>query len=90
MHKYIESGSTKYDHLLVVARALELMGGRVALVGGKVPQQHLSKCKAAYGTVKCLDMTRVDPTTYDRDNRQRRNAAFVDRRALRHECLGIL
>ena len=78
VHKYIESGFTEYDHLLVVARALEMMGGRQALVGGKVPQQYLSKCKAAYGTVKRRDMTPEELHAYNLDKDQSRGAAFVD------------
>jgi hypothetical protein len=79
VHKYIESGSTEYDHLLVVAmRALEMMGGRVALVGGKMPQQHLLKCRTAYDTVNASDMTKEERFSYQKDINKRRYAAFVD------------
>jgi hypothetical protein len=66
VHKYIESGFTEYDHLLVVARALEMMEGRLALVEGKVPQHHLSKAKAAYGSLNYGDMTSEVRAGYER------------------------
>ena len=78
VHKYIDSGFTEYDHLMVVAMALEMMGGRQALVGGKVPQHHLSKVKAAYGSVKVSDMTRKETTSYMNDNTKSRVATFED------------
>ena len=78
VHKYIDSGFTEYDHLMVVAMALEMVGGRQALVGGKVPQQQLSKCKAAYGTVNFGDMTSEVRASYDRDNDKRKVATFED------------
>jgi hypothetical protein len=60
VHHYIESGRTEYDYLSVVARVLELVGGRLALalVEGKVPQQHLARAKAVYGTVNKSAMTK--------------------------------
>ena len=78
MHKYIDSGFTEYDHLLVVAMAMEMMGGRQALVGGKVPQRHLSKDKAAYGSVKKADMTSKERRLYQDNIDKRRLEAFVD------------
>jgi hypothetical protein len=78
VHSYIESGSTEYNHLRVVAGALEMMGGRLALVEGKVPQRHLSKAFATYGTVNISQMTREEKLSYQQDIDKRRLEAFVD------------
>ena len=78
MHSYIESGSTEYNHLRVVAGAWEMMGGRLALVEGKVPRRHLSKARATYDTVNISDMTGEALLSYQRDMDKRRLEAFVD------------
>jgi hypothetical protein len=78
VHKYIDSGFTEYDHLMVVAMALEMMGGRQALVGGKVPQHHLSKDKAAYGSVKFADMTSKEAASYQQSRKSGNVKTFED------------